>query len=604
VGHTDSPDFPLVYGQSQPLLNYYPGYSYDGFAVKLNSLLNSVTYSYYIGGYGDDYAWGIALDSSGAAYVTGYTNSANFVTTTGAQQPAAQGGADGFVVKFSAAGPPTISTILGGSSDDFATSIAVDQAGGVYVGGFTSSANFPVKGAFQQALSGTSDAFLVKYTSQLTTVFSTYLGGSGDESSWTSVAVDSNGSAYLAGETTSTDFPTVNPLQKAYGGGAGDLFVSKFSSDGASLVYSTYLGGSGEEHAWGLAVDDAGDAYVAGDTASSDFPVVDAFQAAKGGVANGVVAELNAAGSALVFSSYLGGSGTSGDWASAIAVSCPAGLAVTGTTSSSDFPATAGAYQPALYSSGPDAFVARIGAAGLPPLLGVGGVVNAATSASAPVAPGSLISIYGSNMGMATGTAAGPPWPFALGGAGVAINSVTVPLYYVRMGTVGQINAQLPYETPAGTSSATLTTGCGTSAPVTFQVAQAAPYIFPYASDSAIVNPDGSVNGPNHPAKAGDTVVAYLTGIGPTALGDKAGPAGHPATGAGAPFSPLYWASLPYSATIGGQSASVYFLGLTPQSVGLAQANITIPTGLTSGKNPLLITVGGVASNAGNLYVR
>jgi uncharacterized protein (TIGR03437 family) len=236
--------------------------------------------------------------------------------------------------------------------------------------------------------------------------------------------------------------------------------------------------------------------------------------------------------------------------------------------------------------------VARIAAGGGTPAVASGGVVNSASSVAGPVAPGSLITIYGSNLAVVTQTAPSMPWGINLGGAAVAINGAAAPIYYA---SAGQMNVQLPYEARPGTATLTVTAPCGASAPVAFQVAQAAPYIFPAGDGWAITYPDATLNGPNKPAHPGDVVIVYLTGIGP--LDNPV------ATGAAAPTTSLSRAALPGSATIGGWTAPVQFLGLTPGFVGLAQANLVVP-GLSPGKYPVVITIGGVDSNSGTLYIQ
>jgi hypothetical protein len=207
----------------------------------------------------------------------------------------------------------------------------------------------------QPAKGGGSDAFVAKLNAAGSAlVYSTYLGGSGDEGG-NGIAVDGAGNAYITGFTSSTDFPMANPLQPAYGGGT-DAFVAKLNAAGSALVYSTYLGGSGGEHGSGIAVDAASNAYITGTTSSTDFPMANPLQPAHGGGTDAFVAKLNAAGSALVYSTYLGGSGD--DNGIGIAVDSAGNAYVTGNTSSTNFP-TANALQP-VYGGGWDAFIARI----------------------------------------------------------------------------------------------------------------------------------------------------------------------------------------------------------------------------------------------------
>jgi uncharacterized protein (TIGR03437 family) len=536
----------------------------------------------------------VALDSSTNAYVVGATVSTDFPISSGVAQTSEGGGVDAFVIKFNASGAGVYSTYLGGSGDEYGNAIAVDSAGNAFIAGSTTSSNFPVtSSAFQPKLAGGTDAFAAKLSPSGTLVFSTYLGGGLNDLAY-GIAIDSSGAAYIAGETASTNFPTLNPMQPAFGGGTGDMFVTKLDGSGASLVYSTYLGGSAEDAAYAITVDGGGNAYVGGMSASTDFPVSDAFQKTNQGSSNGVVAALNTSGSALLFASYLGGSGsgTYGDTVNALATNCAAGLVAVGTTTSTNFPVTQGSFMSTFQGGSADAFVASIASGGGTPVIGVGGVVNAATSAAGPVAPGSLITIYGSNLALATAMGA-LPWPTTLAGSTVTINGTPAPINYA---SASQINVQLPYEAGAGTAAVMVGGTCGNSVMATFQVAKAAPYIFQSGTGNAIVqNQDYSVNGPTNPAKAGSYVTVYLTGIGP--LDNPV------ATGAAASTSQLSQATLPKSATIGGWSADVKFLGLTPGFIGLAQANLVVPS-LSTGAYPVVITINGVASNGPNLYVQ
>ena len=320
----------------------------DAFVAKLDPTGSNLIYSTYLGGSGSDSGSGIAVDSAGNAYVTGSTRSSDFPTASAFQAACAscsKGGVNAFVTKLSATGSALLySTYLGGSSSDFGSGIAVDSAGNAYVTGSTNSSNFPTKNPLQANSGAPEDAFVTKFgPTGSALLYSTYLGGSGGNSG-SGIAVDSAGNAYVTGSTSSSNFPTKNPLQANLGGGGGDAFVAKLDPTGAALVYSTYLGGSGSDFGNGIAVDSAGNAYVTGGTASSDFPTSSPFQGTCGGCSSGqpsaFVSKLNAAGSALVYSTYLGGSGNGadGDVGQAIAVDAANSAYVTGLTSSPNFP--------------------------------------------------------------------------------------------------------------------------------------------------------------------------------------------------------------------------------------------------------------------------
>ena len=332
--------------------------SYD--AAKSLVIDPVVNFSTYLGGSAGDSGLGITVDAAGSVYVTGKTNSTNF-PTQGPLQATSGGAGDAFVAKLSASGSSLIySTYLGGSGDDSGSGIAVDAAGSAYVTGQTSSTNFPTQGPLQAAFGGAGDAFVAKLSaSGSSLIYSTSLGGSGDDSGY-GIAVDVAGSAYVTGDAYSTNFPTQGPFQVASGGGFYDAFAAKLSASGSSLIYSTYLGGSGGDSGLGIAVDAAGNAYVTGTTASPNFPTRGPFQVASGGVYDAFVAKLSATGSSLVYSSYLGGTGD--DSGLGIAVDAAGSAYVTGYTSSTDFPIH-GPFQ-ATFGGGADAFVVKLSASG------------------------------------------------------------------------------------------------------------------------------------------------------------------------------------------------------------------------------------------------
>ena len=297
-----------------------------------------VEYSTYLGGSYDDFGFGIAVDSAGSAYVTGRTGSTDFPLAD-AFQSTCSGSSEVFVTKLNAAGSELVySTYLGGNGDDEGKGIAVDSAGNAYVTGYTTSTNFPVANALQDTNHGGAAVFVTKLSadgSEL--VYSTYLNGVNDDYGY-AVAVDSSGNAYVAGVTHSVDFPTTpNAFQIThYNYVLPDAFVTKLNADGSALVYSTYLGSTHEDYAYGVAVDSAGHAYVTGDTHYGDFPRKNAFQGKHGGGIDAFVTKLSPDGSALVYSTFLGGG--HGDSGRGIAADADGNAYVTGHTSSPDFP--------------------------------------------------------------------------------------------------------------------------------------------------------------------------------------------------------------------------------------------------------------------------
>jgi len=352
TGSTSSTNFPIA-NAYQPV----NAGSYDAFVTKLNSAGNTLEYSTYLGGSGSESGngAGIAVDGSGSAYVTGYTTSTNFPTKN-VYQATYAGNGDAFVTKLSSAGNTLdYSTYLGGSNSDCGNGIAVDGSGRAYVTGYTYSTNFPNANAYQGALAGPNDAFVTRLNSAGNTLdYSTYLGGSGYDPA-NGIAVDGSGSAYITGYTTSTNFPTANAYQGSLLG-AQDAFVTKLSSAGNTLIYSTYLGGCSFDNAAVIAVDGCGNAYVAGQTGSINFPIKNAYQASHAGYIDAFITKLSSAGNTLIYSTYLGGCDS--DTALGITVNGTGNAFVIGYTNSINFPTNA--YQAANAGSN-DAFIAIIG---------------------------------------------------------------------------------------------------------------------------------------------------------------------------------------------------------------------------------------------------
>jgi hypothetical protein len=367
AGTTASGNFPTTAGSFQTHLN---GREANAFVCKLNATGSALIYSTYLGGSNGSEAFGIAVDASGNAYVTGWTASSTFPTTAGALQTTFGGGYDdAFVSKLNATGSALVySTYLGGGSYDEGHGIAVDASGSAYVTGFSYSSNFPTTaGAFQGALGGYDDAFVSKLNpAGSALIYSTYLGG-GRYDDGRGIAVDASGSAYVTGFSYSTNFPTTAGALQAKPGGGYDAFVSKLNAGGSALLYSTYLGGGLDDFGYGIAVDASDNAYVTGLTYSSNFPTTTgALQTTLGGGEGGgyddaFVAKLNAGGSVLVYSTYLGGSGDEAGYG--IAIDGSDNAYVTGLTYSNNFPTTPGAFRTTLGGLD-DAFVSKLNAAG------------------------------------------------------------------------------------------------------------------------------------------------------------------------------------------------------------------------------------------------
>jgi hypothetical protein len=335
TGMTASMDFPTTLGA----FSTHSAGAQEAFVVKFGPA-GQFEYSTYLGG-GSDAGFAIAVDSTGAVYVAGQTGSVSFPTTAGTIQLSYMGGlSDCFVSKLSAAGNSLLySTYLGGSALDLCTGIAIDASRDAYVTGTTYSTNFPIHMALQSNLMGTASAFVAEINpTGSALLYSTYVGGSVVDNS-NAIAVDSFGSAYIAGSTSSPDFPTTAGAAQRVLAGLYNAFVSKLTPGGHGLTYSTLIGGSGSDSAAAIAIDASGQAVVGGLTTSPNFPIANAIQAAFRLTRDAFATVVSAGGSSLVFSSYFGGSGDNRGFA--VAALPPNSLALGGMTDSATFPTTA-----------------------------------------------------------------------------------------------------------------------------------------------------------------------------------------------------------------------------------------------------------------------
>ncbi|MBF6611887.1 MAG: SBBP repeat-containing protein [Chloroflexi bacterium] len=432
TGYTNSTNFPLA-------SSYQPSNAggADVFVTKLNADGSGLIYSTYLGGTGNDYGWSIAVGGSNNVYVSGTTESLDFPTHN-AYQPSNRGASNAFVTRIAANGASLIySTYLGStgndpcseSGTDIGYGLAVDASGNAYIAGYslgydfpqtvgfpngnsegncgtafaaklntnasgspslvysgsfagpTAQANavaidrvgnayivgsferyfnhdiaFPIKNAIQPSYAGNGDGFLTVLNSAGTDfVYSTFLGGSGIDSA-NGVALDTVGNAYVTGSTSSTDFPTHNPYQANNGGGQSDAFITQLNADGSAYIYSTYFGGADEDVGYSIAVDGSSNAYFTGLTYSTNFPTQDPIQPINHGGGDAFAGMLNASGSTLGYSTYLGG--TNADYSASVTASASGDAYLTGTTSSTDFP-TRNAYQSTQAGSA-DAFVTKL----------------------------------------------------------------------------------------------------------------------------------------------------------------------------------------------------------------------------------------------------
>ncbi len=381
TGYTYSADFPTTPGAFQTTCGGgCPPFISDGFVAKINPAGNGqadLIYATFLGGSQMDQGLGIAVDSSGQVYVTGFTRSPDFPITMGTCSGDMYD--DVFVTKLNAQGSALVySRCLTGTYYEAGNGITLDGSGAAYITGFTQSPNFPVTpGAFQTTYAGNQDAFVAKLASDGTLVYATFLGGNAPDNGQ-AIALDTTGAAMVTGNTWSANFPTtsgvVQPTCASCSVGQPDAFVAGLNAPGSGLVYSTFLGGNSEDVGMGIAVNPDGEVHVTGYSLSSNFPTTPgAFQPTSGGGYDAFVTRLNASGSALIYSTYLGGDNSDGGYA--IALDASNNAYVTGFTRSAGFPITPGAFQTThgggLCAGSPcnDAFLTRLNASGTAPLL-------------------------------------------------------------------------------------------------------------------------------------------------------------------------------------------------------------------------------------------
>ena len=708
AGATETSSFDSTAGSVQPVLGggacenpniepsapptYYP--CPDAYVIKLDPT-GAVIYATFLGGNGADAATAIAVDSNGNAYIAGTTNPENsstpnnFPTTPGAAftMPSADG-VDDFVAKLNAAGDKLIySTFIPELSG---AALAIDAQGAAYIAGTAfpvsagpGSAGFPTTpGAFQAtstAMGGVSGIAKLN-PSGSALVYATYLAGSGSNNSGygdsaSGIAVDALGDAYVTGWTSFPDFPTTPGAFETVPPNNGfATYVTELNPTGSGLIYSTFLGETDGPPRSVIKLDSKGNAYIAGNTTSSNFPVTaGAFQPTGPGapwlvggqtVGGGqFLAALNADGTALIYSTYL--SGTALLYGAAPLDVDAAGDAYVVGTAAYNFPVTSGAFQRCVTNGTGDLFVVEfdpngqsIGATylggtgteipsaivagpnGAPYIAGVttstnfAGIVgaengvdltfvtqiqinnpqvtdgpcisqalqNGASFAEGGVVPGELVTIRGAGIGPVEGVAGAPgpdgAYPNQLSGVQVSFDGQPAPLLYVQD---QQINTVVPWSVAGDYNS---TFGGGTEVSVriggvatntfTNPLAAAAPGIFELSetnapNQAAVLNQDGTVNSPSNPATLGSVVAIYGTGGGSTSQMEE--------TGKLTPLTPDSL-MLPVAVQIGGQNAPVMYGGAAPGLIsGVFQINVLIPDTLPMGGSyDLSVTIGSVTS--------
>lgn len=336
TGTTRSTDFPTTLGVVDPVYNA----SFDVFVTKFSYDGSTVLWSTYLGGDSDDRGWAIAVDATGRPVVAGITVSPDYPVTVGAYDTSHNGNYDAFASKLSADGTSLVwSTYFGGSAREWDISgLDLDGAGRAVFTGGTQSADLPTStGAYDTSLGGTQDAFVAALAPDGSALaFSTYLGGA-DTDAGEDVILDSSGLPLVVGNTSSTDFPVTGGVLQGTSGGARDGFVAKLASDAGSLIFSTYLGGTGDDDGYGVTLDDSDRPLVTGATTSSDFPTTSGtYSTTYAGARDAFVTRLAADGTAQIWGTYFGGTGE--EKGLRIVEDSAGRPAFVGWTCSSDFP--------------------------------------------------------------------------------------------------------------------------------------------------------------------------------------------------------------------------------------------------------------------------
>ncbi len=362
AGSTASSNFPVSPGALDTSLNG----SADAFVVKINTSTGLVVFSTYLGGAQGDGVQGIAPGPAGSIVLAGSTQSSDFPNTTGAFDRTLGGGADAFVTWLSSDGTTILaSTFFGGSGGDGASSMALDSAGNVFITGQTGSTDLPVSaGAYQPSISGTGDAFVARISANGSALlFATYLGGTTQLDNGISIALAANGDVLVAGQTDASTFPTtVGAFDRSYNGGAYDVFIARLDATGSNLLFSTFVGGTGRDDVGGMGVDPGGDIYVAGTTATGDFPTTGAafdesFNGPGGGFGDAFLVKLSGNGSTLPYSTFIGSSSTDQGYGLVVVANDTA--VVFGQTFAADFPTTSSAFD-STFTGFSDGFFVRI----------------------------------------------------------------------------------------------------------------------------------------------------------------------------------------------------------------------------------------------------
>jgi hypothetical protein len=426
TGNTPSANYPTTVGAYDVSQNG----NTDVFVTKLDANGSTLVYSAFVGGSGLDFGNAVAVDGNGNAYLTGYTGSSNYPTTSGAYSQSLNGyNYDAFVTKLNPSGSALIfSTYLGGTNTDNGIAIALENVfGNIFIAGETFSSDFPTtSNAFDKTYNGGDDIFVTKLnTSGTGLVFSTYLGGKSYDVVH-SMAADVNGYPCVVGETTSTDFPLQSSyIKNSTDGLYNDVFVAKLNHGGAGLMFSTYLGGSSHDYANSVAFDANRNVYVTGCTYSSDFPTTAGAYSQTYHNYEAFITKINYTGASIDYSTFIGGTGT--DVGSSILTDASGNAYITGRTTSTDYPTTSDAYDRSFNGGDWDAFVTKLNASGS--ALSYSTVIGGSS-----VDDGKSIALDASGNGYITGYTTSSNFPTTSGAYDQSYNGNNSDVFVIKLG--------------------------------------------------------------------------------------------------------------------------------------------------------------------------
>jgi uncharacterized protein (TIGR03437 family) len=595
-----------------------------GFITEISPTGNKLLFSSYLGGTVHDEGYALTVDSAGNIYIAGETNSFDFPLAGNFVQSGPGGARSGFVSVISPSYSLTFSTYFSSSgSADQVNAIAVDSSGRIFIAGTAGAPGLPSAGGFQPNYPGGANqpqagfAAILKPSAQPVLLYSTYLGGSDFDSEANAVATDGKGNIFVAGSAQATDFPVTASAVRGPGGGINPkAFVTKLnpSAQGtAQLAYSTILGGADVDIATGIAVDPAGRILVAGYTSSPGFQITaNALQPDFVGVIGsgqfpsnlGFLAQIDptlSGANSLLYSSFVGG--TSGSGLNALTLDATGKIAIVGGGSTSGAPVMSAYQANALGSS--DAYLARFDMSQTGPI--VNSVQNAASLSADPngsISPGMIVTLKGTGLGPAAATngfidPTSGKVSTSAAGVQVLIDSVPCPLLYL---SATQINAIAPYELATKRNQFVQVQVVYNQVPgnVLYKIVNLTnPGIFSFDDGSgqgAILNQDGTVNGPSNAAARGTFIQIFATGEGQTV------PPGVDGAIANEPLGSIPSPAAAVSLTIGGvavPASAVTYAGTLPGGVaGALQINAMIPANAPVGSAiPIVLTIGNNSSS-------